>query len=70
MEIDATHIPGPKNARAPNHFMQAQLMYDAAKAKGIPTTLVMFEGEQHGFRQATNIQLALDGELHFYSKVL
>jgi hypothetical protein len=45
-------------------------MYDAAKSKGIPTALVMFEGEQHGFRQAANVQLALDGELYFLSRVL
>lgn len=33
-----------------------QVMYDALKARGIRTALVMFEGEQHGFRQAPNIR--------------
>jgi dipeptidyl aminopeptidase/acylaminoacyl peptidase len=48
---------------------QAQMMHDAVKAKGEPVALVMFEGEQHGFRQAKNIRLALDGELYFLCKV-
>jgi fermentation-respiration switch protein FrsA (DUF1100 family) len=49
---------------------QAEIMYEALKAKGLPTTLVMFEGEQHGFRQAPNIRRALDGEFAFYGSVL
>jgi dipeptidyl aminopeptidase/acylaminoacyl peptidase len=44
-------------------------MYDAVKAKGFPVALVMFEGEQHGFRRAENIRRALDGELYFLSRV-
>ena len=36
--------------------LQAQLMHEALKARGVPTALVMFEGEQHGFRQAANIR--------------
>lgn len=48
---------------------QAQMMHDAVNAKGEPVALVMFEGEQHGFRQAKNIRHALDGELYFLCKV-
>jgi dipeptidyl aminopeptidase/acylaminoacyl peptidase len=48
---------------------QAQMMYDAVKAKGIPVALVMFEGEQHGFRRAENIRRSLDEELRFLSRV-
>ena len=48
---------------------QAQMMYDAVNAKGLPVALVLFEGEQHGFRQAKNIRRALDGELYFLAKV-
>ena len=29
----------------------------------------MYEGEQHGFRQAENIEDALNSELFFYGKV-
>lgn len=49
---------------------QAQKMYDAIKAKNIATALVMFEGEQHGFRSAQAIRRALDGEFFFYGRVL
>lgn len=48
---------------------QAESMYKAVKAKGLPTMYVLFKGEQHGFRKAENIQTALDGEFYFFSKV-
>ena len=48
---------------------QAEKMFDAVKAKGIPTAYVAFEGEQHGFRRAENIKRTLEGELYFYSRV-
>ncbi|XP_060074575.1 uncharacterized protein LOC132554287 [Ylistrum balloti] len=48
---------------------QAQMMFDAVKKKSLPTMFVLFEGEQHGFRKAENLQTALDGELYFFSKV-
>jgi dipeptidyl aminopeptidase/acylaminoacyl peptidase len=48
---------------------QAEMMVNALRAKGLPVAYITFEGEQHGFRQAANIQRALDGELYFYSRV-
>ncbi len=48
---------------------QAELMYKALLEKNIPTCLKIYEGEQHGFRKAENIQDALDSELAFYGKV-
>mmetsp|Transcript_40263 Transcript_40263/g.85760 ORF Transcript_40263/g.85760 Transcript_40263/m.85760 type:complete len:715 (-) Transcript_40263:131-2275(-) len=48
---------------------QAEMMHEALLKKGIPTCLKMYEGEQHGFRQAKNIEDALDSELAFYGKV-
>lgn len=48
---------------------QAQMMYDTLLKKGIPTCLKMYEGEQHGFRKAENIEDALDSELAFYGRV-
>jgi dipeptidyl aminopeptidase/acylaminoacyl peptidase len=48
---------------------QSERMANALKARGIPTAYVAFEGEQHGFRKAKNIQRALEAELDFYSKV-
>ena len=44
-------------------------MFEAVKAKGIPVAYVPFEGEQHGFRQAENIQRAMEAELYFLSRV-
>ena len=48
---------------------QAEAMYAALKEKGIPTALKMYEGEQHGFRKAENIEDSLDSELYFFSRV-
>jgi len=48
---------------------QAEKMFEAVRAKGLPVAYLPFEGEQHGFRRAENIKRALDAELYFYSKV-
>ena len=48
---------------------QAERMFVALRAKGIPVAYVPFEGEQHGFRRAENIKQALNAELFFYSRV-
>ncbi|HWI11212.1 MAG TPA: S9 family peptidase [Burkholderiaceae bacterium] len=48
---------------------QAQTMYDAVAAKGLPVAYLLFEGEQHGFRRAATIKRALEAELYFYGKV-
>ena len=31
--------------------------------------IILYKGEQHGFRKSENIQKALDGEFYFFSKV-
>jgi len=49
---------------------QAEIMAGALRDKGIPFSLMMFEGEQHGFRQSENIKASLEGELYFYGRVL
>jgi dipeptidyl aminopeptidase/acylaminoacyl peptidase len=48
---------------------QAEMMFEAVRAKELPVAYVPFEGEQHGFRHAKNIKRALDGELYFYSRI-
>ena len=48
---------------------QAELMYGAVKAKGLPVALITFEGEDHGFRKAENIKRTYDAELFFYAEV-
>jgi len=46
---------------------QTERMVDALRRNGVPVGYFLFAGEQHGFRQAGNIQRALDAELYFYS---
>ncbi len=48
---------------------QTERMVQALRRNGIPVAYLAFEGEQHGFRQAANIKVALDAELYFYSRV-
>ena len=48
---------------------QAEMMFDAVRAKGVPTAYLSFEGEQHGFRRSENIKRVLEAELYFYSKI-
>ena len=48
---------------------QAEMMFEAIKAKGLPGALVMFEQEAHGFRMSENIKKALDSEFYFYSQI-
>ena len=48
---------------------QAEMMFEAVRAKGLPTAYLPFEGEQHGFRRSENIKRALEAELYFYSRV-
>jgi len=48
---------------------QAEMMFDALKARGIATAYLPFAGEQHGFRKAQNIRRAIEAELYFFAKV-
>jgi dipeptidyl aminopeptidase/acylaminoacyl peptidase len=48
---------------------QAEAMVAALQKKGIMTKYITFEEEGHGFRQAPNIQRALNEELEFYLTV-
>ena len=45
---------------------QAQKMYAALQGRNIPTCLVVFQGEKHGFRQSAHLRQALEAELMFY----
>lgn len=48
---------------------QAEAMVNALKNKGLPVAYVVFPDEGHGFRQAPNIQRAIEAELYFYSRI-
>ena len=49
---------------------QSEMIVDALRSKNIKVQYLLFEGEQHGFRQAGNIVAALEAELKFYGDVL
>ena len=48
---------------------QAETMYRAVRAKGLPVACLLFEQEGHGFRRAENIKRSLEAELYFYGRV-
>ena len=48
---------------------QTQAMIDALDDNGQPYAYVAFEGEQHGFRQASSIRRAIEAEAWFYSRI-
>ena len=48
---------------------QSEMIVAALAAKGIPHAYLTFEGEQHGFRQASSIVRSLQAELSFYGAV-
>jgi dipeptidyl aminopeptidase/acylaminoacyl peptidase len=70
--VDRLHCPiiffqGSEDKVVPPN--QAEKMHEALKNRGIATDLVIYEGEQHGFRKAENIRDCLQKELNFYLKV-
>lgn len=48
---------------------QAETMVTALRERGIPVAYITFEDEGHGFRAASSIRMALEGELEFYSRI-
>jgi dipeptidyl aminopeptidase/acylaminoacyl peptidase len=45
---------------------QSEKIHAALRKQGIPTALLVFQGEQHGFRRPENIRRTLETELLFY----
>jgi dipeptidyl aminopeptidase/acylaminoacyl peptidase len=48
---------------------QSQLMFDVVRNQGLPTALLRFAGEGHGFRRAETLKRALEAELDFVARV-
>jgi dipeptidyl aminopeptidase/acylaminoacyl peptidase len=48
---------------------QAETFVEACQKNHLPYAYVLFEGEQHGFRQDKNIRRAFEGELSFLAQV-
>ena len=49
---------------------QSEMIVAALREKGVPVAYRLYEGEQHGFRQAAHIKDSLEAELSFYAQVL
>lgn len=49
---------------------QTELMVTALREKGITAQYLLFAGEQHGFRQSSNIRWALDAEFYFFDTLV
>ncbi len=49
---------------------QSEMIFEALKARGIPTAYIAFEGEGHGFRRAENAIRAREAEYAFYARIL
>nr|WP_283251785.1 prolyl oligopeptidase family serine peptidase [Aeromicrobium duanguangcaii] len=49
---------------------QSEAIVEALRRKGLPVAYRLYDGEQHGFRQAENIKDSLEAELSFYAQVL
>lgn len=48
---------------------QAEEMVQSLRNLGVPVAYIPFEGESHGFRQASTIIKAIQSEYYFYSKI-
>lgn len=48
---------------------QAEAMVEAVKAKQLPVAYIAYEGEQHGFRKAENIERTIEAEFYFFSRI-
>src|SRR5579864_7625289 len=48
---------------------QSEMIFEAAKRKGIPVAYIAYPGEQDGFRRAEHIKRTLEAELYFYSQI-
>jgi len=48
---------------------QSRMIVDALDKRGVAVAYLEFEGEQHGFRQASTIVKAIQSELTFYGRI-
>jgi len=48
---------------------QAEMLAAAARRRGLPVALIMFEGEGHGFRRAETIKAAIEAQIYFLGRI-
>jgi dipeptidyl aminopeptidase/acylaminoacyl peptidase len=49
---------------------QAEMMAEAVRKKGLPVSLIMFDGEGHGFRRSETIKSATEAQIYFLGQIL
>jgi len=49
---------------------QAEVMFEALRARNVPVAYIAYEGEGHGFRRSENIIRSEEAELVFYGRVM
>jgi dipeptidyl aminopeptidase/acylaminoacyl peptidase len=48
---------------------QAEMLAAAARRRGLPVALIMFDGEGHGFRRAETIKAAIEAQIYFLGRI-
>jgi dipeptidyl aminopeptidase/acylaminoacyl peptidase len=48
---------------------QSEMIFEAAKRRGVPVAYLPYPGEQHGFRRAEHIKRTYEAEASFYSQI-
>jgi dipeptidyl aminopeptidase/acylaminoacyl peptidase len=48
---------------------QSEMIFEAAKRRGVPVAYLPYPGEQHGFRRAEHIKRTFEAEASFYSQI-
>lgn len=67
IQCPAIFLQGDEDKIVPPN--QSEMMYESLLKRGVPTAYLLFEKEQHGFRQALNIQRALEAHFYFFSQI-
>jgi hypothetical protein len=60
----------PSSSRAPTTRCSAKPDGAASEGAGSSGRIFLFDGEQHGFREAETIRRALDAELAFFATLV
>jgi dipeptidyl aminopeptidase/acylaminoacyl peptidase len=48
---------------------QSEMIFEAAKRRGVPVAYLAYPGEQHGFRRAEHIKRTFEAEAYFYAQI-
>ncbi|HEU4907604.1 MAG TPA: prolyl oligopeptidase family serine peptidase, partial [Propionibacteriaceae bacterium] len=48
---------------------QAEMLANAARRRGLPVALILFDGEGHGFRRPETIKAAIEAQIYFLGRI-